>query len=54
MTGLVLASASPARLTTLRAAGVEPTVAVSAVDEPAVLAQASAAGPVAPEDAVLL
>jgi septum formation protein len=54
VTGLVLASASPARLTTLRAAGVEPTVAVSAVDEPAVLAQASAAGPVAPEDAVLL
>ncbi len=54
MTGLVLASASPARLSTLRAAGVQPTVAVSAVDEPAVLAQAAAAGEVRPEDAVLL
>lgn len=51
MTTLVLASASPARLATLRAAGIEPTVAVSAVDEPAVLA---AAGPVAPAEAVLL
>lgn len=51
MTTLVLASASPARLATLRAAGIEPTVAVSAVDEPAVLA---AAGDVAPAEAVLL
>lgn len=51
MTTLVLASASPARLATLRAAGIEPTVAVSAVDEPAVLASA---GPVAPAEAVLL
>ncbi|MBW0255243.1 nucleoside triphosphate pyrophosphatase [Cellulomonas sp. PS-H5] len=51
MTTLVLASASPARLATLRAAGIEPTVAVSAVDEPAVLA---AAGDVPPAEAVLL
>ncbi|WP_205471232.1 nucleoside triphosphate pyrophosphatase [Nocardioides sp. SYSU D00038] len=33
MTTLVLASQSPARLTTLRAAGVEPVVVVSGVDE---------------------
>lgn len=39
----VLASQSPARLSTLRAAGVEPTVIVSEVDEDAVLAAASAA-----------
>lgn len=51
MTSLVLASASPARLATLRSAGIEPLVAVSAVDEPAVLA---AAGDVPPAAAVLL
>lgn len=39
---LVLASASPARLATLRSAGVEPEVIVSNVDEPAVIAQAEA------------
>jgi septum formation protein len=33
VTELILASASPARLTTLRAAGIEPTVIVSHVDE---------------------
>jgi septum formation protein len=35
VTPLVLASASPARLATLRAAGIEPTVIVSGVDESA-------------------
>jgi len=51
---LLLASASPARLTTLRGAGVEPEVLVSGVDEPAVLAAARAAGPLSPADAVLV
>lgn len=37
---LLLASASPARLATLRTAGIEPTVVVSDVDEDAVLASA--------------
>ncbi len=39
MTRLVLGSASPARLATLRRAGVEPLVRVSAVDEDAVVAR---------------
>ncbi|WP_256840903.1 Maf family protein [Ornithinimicrobium cryptoxanthini] len=39
-TRLVLASASPARLSTLRSAGVDPEVIVSTVDEPAVQAAA--------------
>ena len=47
---LVLASQSPARLTTLRSAGVEPRVIVSHVDEDAVLA---AAGDLSAADAVL-
>lgn len=47
---LVLASQSPARLATLRSAGVEPRVIVSHVDEDAILA---AAGDVRPADAVL-
>ncbi|MBH0121170.1 Maf-like protein [Rhodococcus sp. HM1] len=38
MTRLVLASASPARLSVLRAAGVEPLVLVSGVDEDAIVA----------------
>jgi len=52
----VLASASPARLAVLRAAGISPTVVVSNVDEDAVLASATAASPqgVSPADAVLL
>lgn len=37
---LLLASASPARHATLRSAGIEPDVAVSSVNEPAVLAAA--------------
>jgi septum formation protein len=52
---LVLASASPARLAVLRAAGISPTVIVSDVDEDAVLAAATASGrPPSPADAVLL
>jgi septum formation protein len=51
---LLLASSSPARLTTLRAAGVEPEVLVSGVDEPAVLDAARASGPLSPADAVLV
>ena len=39
MAHLVLASASPARLATLRGAGVEPLVVVSSVDEDAVVAR---------------
>ncbi|WP_127129637.1 nucleoside triphosphate pyrophosphatase [Georgenia sp. SYP-B2076] len=60
MTTLLLASASPARLSTLRSAGMEPLVAVSAVDEPALLAAAAAdaaregSGPVPAADQVLL
>ena len=42
---LVLASASPARLSVLRSAGVEPEVAVSDVDEDAVLASLPAESP---------
>jgi len=48
---LYLASTSPARLATLRAAGVEPTVVPSQVDEDAVVA---AAGPLTAADMVLL
>lgn len=58
MTGivpLVLASASPARLATLRAAGVEPTVQVSHVDEDAAVAAAEAIhGSLSPADVALL
>ncbi|MFP5347587.1 MAG: Maf family protein [Actinomycetes bacterium] len=45
MTTLVLASASPARLATLTAAGVEPLVVVSSVDEPALVERYRVAEP---------
>jgi septum formation protein len=48
---LYLASTSPARLTTLRAAGVEPVVLPSNVDEEAAVAQA---GPLTPTELVQL
>ncbi|MFI2104074.1 Maf family protein [Isoptericola sp. NPDC019693] len=53
---LVLASRSPARLTTLAAAGVTPRVVVSDVDEPAVLdaARAGFGADLEPADAVLV
>ncbi|GII99601.1 septum formation protein [Sediminihabitans luteus] len=52
---LVLASQSPARLATLRAAGIDPAVRVSHVDEDRLLADAAARpGGVAPVEAVLL
>ncbi|GAA1898666.1 Maf family protein [Lapillicoccus jejuensis] len=52
---LVLASQSPARLATLRAAGIEPQVVVSDVDEEAAVAQARAAyGELEPADVALL
>lgn len=55
MTSLLLASASPARLSTLRSAGLDPQVRVSSVDEDAVLAEGRARfGTLEPADAVLL
>jgi septum formation protein len=48
---LYLASTSPARLATLRAAGIEPVLLSSGVDEEAAVA---AAGPLTPEETVLL
>jgi septum formation protein len=48
---LYLASTSPARLATLRAAGIEPVLLASGVDEEAAVA---AAGPLAPDELVLL
>lgn len=45
MTSLLLASASPARLATLRGAGISPLVQVSDVDEDALLAQALSTNP---------
>ena len=51
MPRLLLASASPARRATLRAAGIDPLVLVSDVDEEALLA---GAGPVPAAEAVLL
>lgn len=55
MTTLVLASASPARLATLRSAGIEPVVRVSSVDEEAALEAAETAyGLLEPADVALL
>ncbi|AEG43766.1 nucleoside triphosphate pyrophosphatase [Isoptericola variabilis] len=55
MPHLVLASQSTARLTTLRSAGVEPTVVVSHVDEEALLADARRRfDPLEPAGAVLV
>ncbi|WP_372592647.1 nucleoside triphosphate pyrophosphatase [Actinotalea sp.] len=55
MTSLLLASASPARLATLRSAGLAPSVLVSGVDEDAVLAAAEQRfGALDPADAVLV
>lgn len=52
---LYLASTSPARLATLRAAGIEPIIVPSGVDEDAVVAAAEAtSGPLAAADMVLL
>lgn len=52
---LVLASGSPARLATLRSAGVEPSVVVSDIDEVALEEQAHARyGPLGPADLALL
>ncbi|MDR1186413.1 MAG: Maf family nucleotide pyrophosphatase [Bifidobacteriaceae bacterium] len=52
---LVLASVSPARLATLKAAGIDPTVIVEGVDEDAVLAGAKAATPgIEPAEQVLV
>jgi len=53
---LTLASASPARLATLRSAGIEPNVMVSGVDEDALLTDARRAsgGALNPADAVLI
>ena len=55
MTRLLLASASPARLSTLRSAGIDPLVRVSGVDEDVVLADARERfGSLEPADAVLV
>ena len=55
VTRLLLASASPARLATLTAAGIDPIVRVSGVDEHAVLAAARERfGDLEPADAVLV
>jgi septum formation protein len=51
---LVLASGSPARLKTLRAAGIEPRVIVSDVDEPAVVEQYGGAALAAADVALVL
>lgn len=55
VTSVLLASASPARLETLRRVGIDPEVRVSGVDEDEALAAAATRlGPLAPADAVLV
>jgi septum formation protein len=55
VTRLYLASTSPARLATLRAAGIEPVVLPSLVDEEAAVEEAQkAGGPLAPAEMVLM
>lgn len=51
---LYLASTSPARLATLRSAGIEPVVVPSNVDEEAAIAAEGGAGSLSPQETVLL
>lgn len=52
VTSLLLASASPARAATLRAAGIDPIIKATGIDEPAVLDAARGGGPLTPAESV--